>query len=126
MVEAFYMALASMKQCVLDKIKKLTLQTNKNGQYMHIRHVLFSQFNPSNTGKGMENYTKIMTIFSHRQTNQCHHGRIRDQSGKETSRQYSTTTGKTVLLPAITARTEGTGGTSINWSSAHRRVSSRP
>jgi hypothetical protein len=52
-----------MKQQVLDGIKKMTLQTNKNGQYMHdaifllqkgIRHVLQSQFNPSNPGKGME------------------------------------------------------------------------
>ena len=43
--------------------KKMTLQTNKNGQYMHIailllqkgvRRILQSQFNPSDPGKGME------------------------------------------------------------------------
>jgi hypothetical protein len=52
-----------MKQQVLDGIKKLSLQTNENGQYMHnailllqkgIRRVLQSQFSPSNPGKGME------------------------------------------------------------------------
>jgi hypothetical protein len=63
MVEACYTARALTKQQVLNGIKKLTLQTNKNGQYMHdailllqkgIRHVLQSQFNPSDPGKGME------------------------------------------------------------------------
>jgi hypothetical protein len=63
MAEACYMARAMTKQQVLDSVKKLTLQTNKHGQYMHdailllqkgIRRVLISQFNPSNPGKGME------------------------------------------------------------------------
>ena len=62
MAEACYTARATTKQQVLDGINKLTLQTNKHGQYTHdailllqkgIQHVLVSQFNPSNPGKGM-------------------------------------------------------------------------
>jgi hypothetical protein len=62
MAEACYMARATTKQQVIKGIGKLTLQTNKHGQYMHdailllqkgIRCVLVSQFNPSNPGKGM-------------------------------------------------------------------------
>jgi hypothetical protein len=63
MAEACYMVLATTKQQVLDGINKLTLQTNKHGQYMHnailllqkgIQRILLSQFNPSDPGKGME------------------------------------------------------------------------
>jgi hypothetical protein len=63
MAEACYTARATTKQQVLNGVNKLTLQTNKHGQYMHdailllqkgIRHVLISQFNPSNPGKGMK------------------------------------------------------------------------
>jgi hypothetical protein len=63
MAEACYTAWARMKQQVLDGINKLTLQTNKHGQYTHnailllqkgIQRVLVSQFNPSNPGKGMK------------------------------------------------------------------------
>ena len=63
MAEACYMAKATTKQQVLDGIKKMTLQTNKNGQYTQdailllekgIRRIPQSQFNPSNPGKGME------------------------------------------------------------------------
>ena len=62
MAEACYMACAATKQHVLNKINKLTLQTNKHKQYMHdaillfqkgVHRVLVSQFNPSNLGKGM-------------------------------------------------------------------------
>ncbi len=51
------------KQQVLNSVNKLTLQTNKHGQYTHdailllqkgIPRVLISQFIPSNPGKGME------------------------------------------------------------------------
>jgi hypothetical protein len=66
----------------------LTLQTNKNGQYMHdailplekgIRRVLKSQFNPSNPGKVMEILldTGDNQIIGH--VNRCNHGGIRDQ-----------------------------------------------
>jgi hypothetical protein len=57
------MARATTKQQVLNGVNKLTLQTNKHGQYMHdpilllqkgIWCVLISQFIPSNSGKGME------------------------------------------------------------------------
>jgi hypothetical protein len=63
MAEACYMAQATTKQQVLDGIKKLNLQTNKNGQYTHnailllqkgIWRILQSQLNPSDPGKGME------------------------------------------------------------------------
>ena len=62
MAEACYTARATTKQQVLNGINKLTLQTNKHGQYTHnailliqkgIQHVLVSQFNPSDPGKGM-------------------------------------------------------------------------
>jgi hypothetical protein len=62
MAEACYTARATTKQQVLNGINKLTLQTNKHGQYTHdailliqkgIQRVLISQFNPSNPGKGM-------------------------------------------------------------------------
>ncbi len=62
MAEACYMARATTKQHVLNGINKLTLQTNKHGPYTHdaillfqkgIQHVLISQFNPSDPGKGM-------------------------------------------------------------------------
>ncbi len=63
MAEACYTARATTKQQVLNGVNKLTLQTNKHGQYTHdailllqkgIRHVFISQFNPTNPGKGME------------------------------------------------------------------------
>jgi hypothetical protein len=62
MAEAFYTARATTKQQVIEGIRKLTLQTNKHGQYMYdailllqkgIRCMLVSQFNPSNPGKSM-------------------------------------------------------------------------
>jgi hypothetical protein len=75
MAEACYMARATMEQQVIKGIGKLTLQTNKHGQYKHdaillmqkgIRHVLISQFNPSNLGKGMvkllEDRSNLLTI----------------------------------------------------------------
>jgi hypothetical protein len=67
MVEACYTARATMKQQVIKGIGKLTLQTNKHGQYTHdailllqkgIRRILVSQSNPSNPGKGMEKLLK--------------------------------------------------------------------
>jgi hypothetical protein len=63
MAEACYMARATTKQQVLNGVNDMTLQTKKHGQYMHdailllqkgIRHVLISQFNLSDPGKGME------------------------------------------------------------------------
>jgi hypothetical protein len=63
MAEACYRARATTKEQVLDGVKKLTLQTNEHGQYLHnailllqkgIWRVLISQFNPSNSCKGIE------------------------------------------------------------------------
>ncbi len=63
MAEACYTARATTKQQVIKGFGKLALQTNEHGQYTHdailllqkgIRHVLVSQFNPSDPGKGME------------------------------------------------------------------------
>jgi hypothetical protein len=63
MAESCYTARATTKQQVLDGVNKLTLQTNKHGQYTHdailllqkgIQCVLISQFNLSNLGKGTE------------------------------------------------------------------------
>jgi hypothetical protein len=62
MAEACYTAQATMKQQVLNRINKLTLQTSKHGQYNHdailllqkgVQRVLISQFNPSNPGNSM-------------------------------------------------------------------------
>ena len=62
MAEACFTAQATTKQQVLDRINKLTLQTNEHRQYMHdailllqkgIQCILVSQFNPSDPGKGM-------------------------------------------------------------------------
>jgi hypothetical protein len=75
MAEACYTARATTKQQVIKGIGKLTLQTNKHGQYTHnailllqkgIRLLLVSQFNPSNPGKGMakllEDGSNLLTI----------------------------------------------------------------
>jgi hypothetical protein len=75
MVEACHTARATTKQQVFKGIGKLTLQTNKHGQYTHdailllqkgIHRMLISQFNPSNPGKGMvkllEDGSNLLTI----------------------------------------------------------------
>jgi hypothetical protein len=99
MAEACYTARATTKQQVLDGINKLTLQTNKHGQYTHdaivliqkgIQRVLVSQFNPSDPGKGM---VKLLNdgdnILSRVQSTDA----------------ITTTTGKTIL-PTFNTRTE--------------------
>jgi len=62
MAESCCTARATTKQQVLDGINKLTLHTNKHGQYTHdailliqkgVQRILISQFNPSKPGKGM-------------------------------------------------------------------------
>ncbi len=67
MAEACYTARATTKQQVIEGIGKLTLQTNKHGQYTHDAILLLqkgiccdlvSQFNPSNPGKGMAKLLK--------------------------------------------------------------------
>jgi hypothetical protein len=115
MAEACYTARATTKQQVLDGVNKLTLQTNEHGQYMHdailllqigIRHVLISQFNPSNPGKGTEkllnNGNNLLTL-----------GKSTDaitacyavKEAKNRADKLTTSTGKTVL-PSITSQAE--------------------
>ncbi len=83
MAEACYTARATTKQQVLDGVNKLTLQTNEHGQYMHdailllqkgIWRVLISQFNPSNTGKGMEKLLDDAIISHTGEVYICNHG----------------------------------------------------
>jgi hypothetical protein len=115
MAESCYTAQATTKQQVLDRINKLTLQTNKHGQYTHnailliqkgIQHVLVSQFNPSDPGKGMvklldDGNNILMRVQS---TNAITAGSIL-KLAKKRADKLSTTTGKTVL-PSFTTQTE--------------------
>jgi hypothetical protein len=112
MVEACYMARATTEQQVLDRINKLTLQTNKHGQYTHdailliqkgIQHVLISQFNPSDPGKGMvkllNNCDNILTRVQ--STDAITAGSVL-KLAKKRADKLSTTTSKTILLTFTT------------------------
>jgi hypothetical protein len=115
MAEACYTAQATTKQQVLDGINKLTLQTNKHGQYTHdailliqkgIQHALVSQFNPSDPGKGMvkllDDGNNILTQVQ--STDAITAGSVL-KSAKKQADKLLTTTGKTVL-PTFTTQTE--------------------
>jgi hypothetical protein len=115
MAEACYMARATTKQQVLDRINKLTLQTNKHGQYTHdvifliqkgIQRVLVSQFYPSDPGKGM---VKLLddgdNILTRVQSTDAITAESVLKLAKKRADALSTTTGKTIL-PTITAQTE--------------------
>jgi hypothetical protein len=115
MAEACYTAQATTKQQVLDGIKKLTLQTNKNGQYTHdailllqkgIWRVLQSRFNPSNLGKGME---KLLNTSDNRLTlvklTDVITAGFMIKKAKQNAEVLSISTGKTVL-PIITTQAE--------------------
>jgi hypothetical protein len=114
MAEACYTARATTKQQVLDGIKKLTLQTNKNGQYMQDAilllqkgiHVLQSQFNPSNPGKGMEKLldTGDNQLTMVKSTDAITAGSV-IKKAKQNAKVLSILTGKTIL-PIITTRAE--------------------
>jgi hypothetical protein len=115
MAEACYMARATTKQQVLNRINKLTLQTNKHGQYMHhailliqkgIQRVLVSQFNPSDPGKGMVRLINngnniLMRVQS---TDTITAGSVL-KAAKKQADKLLTTADKTVL-PAFTTQTE--------------------
>jgi hypothetical protein len=115
MAEACYTALATTKQQVLNRINKLTLQTNKHGQYMHhailliqkgIQRVLVSQFNPSDPGKGMVRLINngnniLMRVQS---TDTITAGSVL-KAAKKQADKLLTTADKTVL-PAFTTQTE--------------------
>jgi hypothetical protein len=115
MAEKCYTARVTVKQQVLDGIKKLTLYTYKLRHYTHnailllqkgIWHMLASHFNPSYPGKGME---KLLD-----NDDNCHTlGKLTDaitagsmiKMSKNQEHELLTTTGKTVL-PAITSQTK--------------------
>ncbi len=112
MAEACYIARATTKQQVLDGVNKLTLQTNKHGQYMHdailllkncIRCVLISQYNPSNLGKGMEkpinDGNNLLTLV--KSTGAIMTSYVVKEAKKRADK-LTASTGKTVL-PSITA-----------------------
>jgi hypothetical protein len=115
MAEACYTARATTKQQVLDGINTLTLQTNEHGQYTHdailliqqgIQHVLVSQFNPSDPGKGMvillDDGNNILTRVQ--STDVITAGSVL-KTAKKRADKLLTTTGKTVL-PTFTTQTE--------------------
>ncbi len=115
MAEACYTARATTKQQVLDGINKLTLHTNEHGQYTHnaillvqkgIQHVLISQFNPSDPGKGMvellDDGDNILTQVQ--STDAITAGSVL-KSAKKQADELLTTTGKT-FLPTFTTRTK--------------------
>ncbi len=115
MAEACYTARATTKQQVLNRINKLTLHTNKHGQYTHdvilliqkgIQRVLLSQFNPSDPGKGM---VKLLdygnNILTRVQSTDAITAGSVLKLAKKRADKLSTTTGKTVL-PTFTTRTE--------------------
>jgi hypothetical protein len=115
MVEASYTAQATTKQQVLNRINKLTLQTNEHGQYLHnailllqkgIRRMLISQFNQSNLGKGMEkllnNGNNLLTLVK---STKVIMAESVIKAAKKRVDKLTSTTGK-VVLPSITAQTE--------------------
>jgi hypothetical protein len=115
MAEACYTARATTKQQVLDRINKLTLQTNEHGQYMQdlilllqkgVQQVLISQFNPSNPGKSMvkllDDGNNILTKV--KLTDAITAGSVLKTAKKQVD-ELMATTGKTIL-PTFTARTE--------------------
>ena len=112
MAEACYTTRATTKQQVLDRISKLTLQTNEHGQYTHnaiiliqkgIQRVLVSQFNPSDPGKGMvkllNDGNNILTPVQ--STDAIKAGSVLKLAKKQAD-ELAATAGKTVLLTFTT------------------------
>jgi hypothetical protein len=110
-----YTARATTKQQVLDGVNKLTLQTNKHGQYMHdailllqkgIRRILISQFNPSSPGKGMEKLlndsNNLLTLV--KSTNSITASYVKKKK-KNRADELTASTCKTVF-PSITSQAE--------------------
>jgi hypothetical protein len=115
MAEACYTARAATKQQVLNGVNKLTLQTNKHGQYMHdailllqkgIRRVLISQFNPSNPGKGMKKLlndsNNLLTLVKSTDAITANYV---IKKAKNRADKLTASIGKTVL-PSITSQVE--------------------
>jgi hypothetical protein len=115
MAEACYTARATTKQQVIKGIGKLTLQTNKHGQYTHnailllqkgIRRVLVSQFNPSDPGKGM---AKLLEDRSNLLTNVKLTNAITANSvlkAANTKADVISKAASTTIAPTITSQTE--------------------
>jgi hypothetical protein len=115
MAEACYTARAMTKQQVLGGVNRLTLHTNKHGQYAHdailllqkgIRHVLISQFNRSNLGKAMEkllnNGNNLLTLVKSADAITASY---MIKKAKNRADKLTASTSKTVL-PSITSRAE--------------------
>jgi hypothetical protein len=115
MAKACYTARATTKQQVIKGIGKLALQTNKHGQYMHdailllqkgIRHVLVSQFNPSDPGKGMEKLledgTNLLTNVKSTNTITANSVLKAAKARVDAAPKASSTT----ITPTITSRSE--------------------
>jgi hypothetical protein len=115
MAKACYTVRATTKQQVLDGIEKLTLQTNKNGQYTHdailllqkgIRCVLQSQFDPSDPGKGTEKLldTSDNQLTLVKSTDVITAGSV-IKKAKQNAEVLLILTGK-IVLPIITTQAE--------------------
>ncbi len=115
MAEACYTARATTKQQVIKGIGKLTLQTNKHGQYMHdailllqkgICCMLVSQFNPSNLGKGMakllEDGSNLLTIL--KSTNAITANLV--LKAAKNNANLASKAASTMIAPAIISRSE--------------------
>jgi hypothetical protein len=119
MAEACYTARATTKQQFIKGIGKLTLQTNKHGQYTHdailllqkgIRCVLVSQFDPSNPGKGM---AKLLEDGSNLLTNVKSTNAITANSflkAAKTKADAASKAASTTIAPTITSQSEAQEG----------------
>jgi hypothetical protein len=115
MAEACYTARATTKQQVLKGVNKLTLQTNKHGQYTHdailllqkgIRRVLISQLNPSNPGKGMEKLlNEVNNLLTLVKSTDVITASYEVKKAKNRVDELTASTGKTII-PSITSRAE--------------------
>jgi hypothetical protein len=115
MVEACYTAKTTTKQQVLNGVKKMTLQTNKHGQYTHdailllqkgVQCALISHFNTSNPSKSIENLlndgNNLLTLV--KSTDAITASSVIKEAKKRADK-LSALTSKTIL-PFITAQAE--------------------
>jgi hypothetical protein len=115
MAEACYTARATTKQQVIKGIGKLDFQMNKHGQYTHdailllqkgIRRVLVSQFNPRDSGKGME---KLLEDGTNLLTNVKSTNTITANSVLKAAKARADAASKassTMITPTITSQSE--------------------
>jgi hypothetical protein len=115
MAEVCYTARATMKRQVIKGIGKLTLHTNEHRQYMHksilllqkgTRHMLVSQFNPRDPGKGM---AKLLEDGSNLLTNVKSTNTIMANSvlkAAKTKVDMASKAASTTIAPTITSQSE--------------------